>query len=85
MAYQVRRRLHYNMFENSDYMHTFVKDFVVILSCASNPSSRKNRVKIWRDIPDYASKSKIFLILLLVVVILNIFKHKEITELSITY
>jgi hypothetical protein len=29
------------MFENSDYMHTFVEDFVVILSCASNPSSRK--------------------------------------------
>jgi len=33
------------MLENSDYMHTLVKDFVVILPCISNSLSRKIKSK----------------------------------------
>ncbi len=71
------------MFENSDYMHTLVKDFVVILPCISNSLSRKIKSKSGETfLIIYQTKN---LFLLLVVVILNIFKHKGMTKLFIMY
>ena len=71
------------MFENSDYMHTLAKDFVVILPCISNSLSIKIKSKSGETfLIIYQTKN---LFLLLVVVILNIFKHKGMTKLFIMY
>jgi hypothetical protein len=69
------------MFENSDYMHTLVKDFVVILPCISNSLSRKIKSKSGETFLIIYQTQNLFL--LLVVVILNIFKHKGMTKLFI--
>ena len=71
------------MFENSDYMHTLVKDFVVILPCISNSLSRKIKSKSGETFLIIYQTQNLFL--LLVVVILNIFKHKGMTKLFIMY
>jgi len=71
------------MFENSDYMHTLVKDFVVILPCISNSLSRKIKSKSGETFMIIYQTQNMFL--LLVVVILNIFKHKGMTKLFIMY
>jgi hypothetical protein len=71
------------MFENSDYMHTLVKDFVVILPCISNSLSRKIKSKSGETFLIIYQTQNLFL--LLVVVILNIFKHKGMTKLIIMY
>ena len=71
------------MFENSDYMHTLVKDFVVILPCISNSLSRKIKSKSGETFLIIYQAQNLFL--LLVVVILNIFKHKGMTKLFIMY
>ena len=71
------------MFENSDYMHTLVKDFVVILPCISNSLSRKMKSKSGETFMIIYQTQNMFL--LLVVVILNIFKHKGMTKLFIMY
>lgn len=71
------------MLENSDYMHTLVKDFVVILPCISNSLSRKIKSKSGETFMIICQTQNMFL--LLVVVILNIFKHKGMTKLFIMY
>jgi len=71
------------MLENSDYMHTLVKDFVVILPCISNSLSRKIKSKSGETFMIIYQTQNMFL--LLVVVILNIFKHKGMTKLFIMY
>jgi hypothetical protein len=71
------------MFENSDYMHTLVKDFVVILPCISNSLSRKIKSKSGETFLVIYQTQNPFL--LLVIVILNIFKHKGMTKLIIMY
>jgi hypothetical protein len=71
------------MFENSDYMHTLVKDFVVILPCISNSLSRKIKSKSGETFLVIYQTQNLFL--LLVIVILNIFKHKGMTKLIIMY